>query len=129
MFKKIKRRKRYYFAGKKVSKAEKIIATFLKVNNIEFFQEYIFETCLSPLGNNLRYDFFLPSFKLLIEYNGQQHYKTNRETRKEINRFKKQIIHDNIKKQFAQNHGFYLLIIPYNYFDKLHNILTYYLLK
>jgi len=53
----------------KESKGESRIRNFLERHGIEFVQEY-------RIGSDkFRYDFFLPSYGILIEFQGQQHFK------------------------------------------------------
>lgn len=46
------------------------IITILKTNNIEYELEKKFPTCLSPKGKQLSFDFYLPKYNRLIEYDG-----------------------------------------------------------
>ena len=53
----------------KESKGETRIRNFLERHGIEFIQEY-------RIGSDkFRYDFFLPGYSMLIEFQGQQHFK------------------------------------------------------
>jgi very-short-patch-repair endonuclease len=73
--------------------------------------------------SNLYYDFYLPKYKLFIEYEGLQHYKsipffggenTLLKTRK----------HDIIKYKYAVNNGYKILkirFIPPKYLEELLN--------
>lgn len=85
----------------KESKGESRIRQFLEKHGIEFIQEY-------KLGDSrFRYDFFLPSYSVLIEFQGHQHFKPVavfggveglRETR----------ARDYLKQQLAKKAGMYL---------------------
>ena len=57
------------------SKGELIISNFLNQNNIEFISQHRFKDLKSK--RKLRCDFFLPKDRIVIEYNGQQHYVSN----------------------------------------------------
>ena len=99
------------------SKGEKKIIDFLQKNFISFESEKIFEW-----SNLRRYDFYLPDFNLLIEYNGIQHYKDiifhgerRLEKIKEV---------DKQKKEMALLHKFNFLEISYENFDKIEEILA-----
>lgn len=37
--------------------------------------EKTFDTCISPLGHKLPFDFYLPTENIVIEYDGEHHYK------------------------------------------------------
>lgn len=62
--------------------------------------------------NPLTYDFYLPNYNTLIEYQGIQHYKP-RELFGGDEAFNKQNIHDSKKRNYASIHGYTLLEIPY----------------
>ena len=92
---------------------EKIYSLFtslgLKVEK-DFYKEYAFEDL--KINHKLRYDYYVPSKKLLIEYNGRQHYEIydKWDTRKT---FLKRKHYDWIKRKYAQKHNLKLLTIPY----------------
>ena len=69
------KKRRYYFKGKRCSKGEFKICKFLQRLDIEFEREKTFSECRSLKGNLLRFDFFIPEYNLLIEFNGLHHYK------------------------------------------------------
>ena len=93
-----------------VSKAAQEIENYLLRNGIQFEREKRFEECRRK--NPLPFDFFIPSSNLLIEYNGEQHYRATElfggEKKLELYRER-----DRIKRQFAKSHGYRLLIIPW----------------
>jgi hypothetical protein len=47
-----------------------IIEKILTDNNISFEKEKKFDTCLSPKGNHMKFDFYIDN-KYLIEYDGE----------------------------------------------------------
>lgn len=57
----------------KMSVGELKINQLLTENNIPFIQEKKFDSCISPKGNPLRFDFYVNN-KYLIEYDGEQHF-------------------------------------------------------
>lgn len=64
-----------YSCGCINSKGEEKISTILKQNNIIFEKEKTFSSCRFPETNKLaRFDFYLPDFNVLIEFDGKQHY-------------------------------------------------------
>jgi hypothetical protein len=93
------------------SKGEKHIATILNSNNIQFIRQKSFDECRGK-SNPLRFDFFLPELNVLIEYDGQQHFKP-------IDYFggekslKKQQHLDTIKNKFASDNNILLIRVPY----------------
>ena len=70
----------------------------------------------------LSYDFHLTNHRILIEYNGIQHYKkeTFGKTYKE---FLIQKHHDWLKRRYARKNDYKLIIIPYLDFDNIEKIL------
>jgi len=112
----------------KSSKGELAILEFFKRRGLkdekDFFREHKTKTC--------RIDFVLPKEKLLIEYNGRQHYipvsfgskqKDAPQKKLEIN-----IKNDYKRIRFCtEKEGYYLLIIPYWDFKNINQILNDYL--
>lgn len=58
----------------KPSVAEKIIIKFFKTNNVKFFREVSFRG-FGIAAMPYRFDFYLPQFNLIIEYDGAHHLK------------------------------------------------------
>jgi len=61
-----------------------------------------------------KYDFYMPKYNVLIEYNGLQHYKHVDYWHKNGQTLKKQQYRDSIKKKYALSHGYRFLVIKYN---------------
>ena len=91
----------------KQSHGEKKIRIYLENNNTVFEEQKKFKN----LGN-LSYDFFIPEKKLLIEYNGIQHYKVVDFFGGE-KQFRLQKHHDWLKRKFARDNNYNLLTISY----------------
>ena len=54
------------------SKGEQKIIQILQENNILFEKEKTFENCFYPdTGGMCRFDFYLPDYNILIEYDGE----------------------------------------------------------
>ncbi len=101
------------------SKGEGIIEQILKENNIIYEKEKTFETCRFENTNRLaRFDFYLPEHKIIIEFDGRQHYTnpggffTNEEVQKIRDR-------DNFKNNWCLLNNIKLFRIPYYDEDKL----------
>lgn len=78
---------------------------------------------LVGVGNGLlSYDFYLPNYNLLIEYQGGFHDGSVKFQTDEG--LKKQIEHDNRKKEYATKKHINLLEIWYDDFDNIDCILT-----
>lgn len=58
------------------SKNEKFIEDWLIKNNVKYEREKTFNDLINPLTNyHLYFDFYLPKYNVVIEYQGEQHYK------------------------------------------------------
>ena len=65
-----------YAKGRRISNGVRDIINFLELNNIEYELEKKFTGLYSDKksGGLLSFDFFLPKYNVLIEYDGQQHF-------------------------------------------------------
>ena len=70
----------------------------------------------------MSYDFYIPKYNILLEYQGEYHDNTARNQTKQ--QFKIQQEHDRRKKEYAIKHNINLLEIWYYDFDKIEEILT-----
>lgn len=78
---------------------EAIIYKELTIKNIVFYQEVTFKNCRNPrTGMLLRYDFYIPSKNLLIEYDG-----------KEFHQDTETVYRDSIKDAFAKKNNIKLV--------------------
>lgn len=93
------------------SKGEQYIKSVLEENDIMFVPQKRFDKCkdIRPLP----FDFYLPNQKVLIEYDGKQHYAPI-EYFGGIEKYKSQVKRDSIKDSFAKDNGYTLLRIPYS---------------
>lgn len=94
------------------------IINILEKNNIPFELEKKFDTCLSPKGNPLPFDFYLPTKNILIEYDGEQHFKICFGENEEKLILQKE--YDNIKTEWCLNNNIPLIRVPY--FKKFTNL-------
>lgn len=104
--------------NRRISKGEKIIRDYLIKHNICFDREISFNWQSNKL---FRYDFYLPAYNLIIEFNGRQHYE---ETNIFTNSLADNILHDKIKIEEAIKNGFYFLVIPFTQINNIENILN-----
>lgn len=112
----------------KMSKGEKRIKKFLELNRFIYQPQKIY-TNLLGLGNcNLSYDFYLPDYNLLIEYQGIQHEQPTDfkgDSKKQSQKaFIKQQEHDRRKREYAKQNNIDLLEIWYWDFDNIEDILS-----
>ena len=103
---------------KKISKGEQKIINYLEQNNYS----YEFQKKFEELGKK-SYDFYLPKERILIEYQGEQHYTPLKCFGGE-EKFKKQIESDEKKKQFAKDNHYFLIEIPYYEYNNIEIILS-----
>ncbi|HBE9985023.1 hypothetical protein C4207_01270 [Clostridioides difficile] len=101
------------------SKGEKRVEQYLINNNIKYKDEVKFKSLVSNLGNPLRYDFYLMDYNILIEYDGEFHFKEYFEGQK----FNKNLLHDKMKNDYAKEKNIKLIRIPYWDFDNIEEIL------
>lgn len=98
------------------SKGELKIISCLQKLNIYFEYQKTFNDCKKE--NLLPFDFFLPAYKTIIEYDGEQHFKP-------INflggqqRFEQQQQNDQIKNDWCLQHNINLIRIPYTDYAKI----------
>ncbi len=116
-------KKRYYYGGKRCSKGEFHIAKLLEFNGIPFIQEKTFESCRSPKNNLLRFDFYLTDHNILIEFQGQHHYKPVNKYKRALRVYKQTIIHDAIKRDFAVKNKVKLIEIHHKDINKLESLI------
>lgn len=112
------------------SKGEQKIRTYLENIDIVFEQEYSFDDLVGVGGGLLRFDFAVfnnSNLALLIEYDGEQHFKFKKGmmTRDD---YKTLQIHDELKNKYCKDNNITLLRIPYWEFDNIEEFLTDFLL-
>ena len=103
------------------SKGEIRVEKYLVENNIEYIPQKTFDKLVGLKNGLLSYDFYLPTYNLLIEYQGHFHdgvmnnyVAQNLDVRQE---------HDDRKRNYAKEHNIRLLEIWYWDFDNIEEIL------
>jgi hypothetical protein len=109
------------------SRGELKIEKWLKDNHVNYIRQKTFDDLRNPKTNKkLPFDFFIPLKNILIEYDGEQHFKcihhgrhkmTNRELKNNQRR-------DSLKTKWAKNNQVQLLRIPYTEFSNIGTILA-----
>lgn len=90
----------------KESKGETRVRTFLERHGIDFVQEYKLP------DYRYRYDFYIPKYKMLIEFHGHQHFgPIERFGGSEA--FKRVVKHDAIKVALAKEHDYHLHVLDH----------------
>lgn len=113
----------------KASFGERKIIGVLEENKILFEREKAFENCCCK--KPLPFDFYLPDFNALIEFQGEQHFRpvdfsytpTRAASEKTKKIFKDLQERDRIKKEFANQNGFNFIEINYKEINKIEEIL------
>lgn len=104
---------------------ENEIAEWLDLHNIEYIRECVFYKC--KYVENLKYDFYIPEYNLVIEYQGEQHFFPvnfkggNYDATAD---FKKSQIRDGLKREYCKKHSVKMIEIPYFEQDKINEILS-----
>lgn len=92
------------------SKGEEDIKQFLDNRNIEYVWQKTFDDCRDV--RPLPFDFYLPEYNILIEYDGKQHHEPIEYFGgKEAFEYTKR--HDEIKNKYCEDNDIRLLRIPY----------------
>lgn len=90
------------------SQGELEVENYLKYRGIDYIKEHSFEDCKNV--NLLRFDFYLPKFNILIEYDGRQHFEEVEFFSESLDEVKKR---DNIKNEYCVNNNIPLIRISY----------------
>lgn len=102
------------------SHGEEKIKQILQENNIVFQTEKIFKECkFDDTGYYGRFDFYLPDYNILIEFDGIQHFKEGSgiyDSKQQVLKTQKR---DLIKTKFAKDYGYTLIRIPYTSYDDI----------
>lgn len=101
-----------------MSSYEEKIVSILKKEQIPFQREESFQDLRFGL---YRYDFFIPSLNILIEIQGEQHYKFNKKFYKNRQDFLKAQERDRKKISYALANGLKLYCIPFWDIDKVNS--------
>ena len=108
------------------SKGEREITKYLKENKLEYQPQIMFDGLLGVGNGKLSYDFYIPQYNLLIEYQGEQHFES-------VEHFggKEQLLvqqeHDKKKREYAYNNEYNLLEISYTDINNIYEIITEYI--
>ena len=110
---------------RKESIPERTTRRILKKLGIPFIKQHKFEKCRHI--NELPFDFYIPSKKICIELDGEDHYRPiNRGKWDEdelMERFRDRQLKDSIKTEYCRTHRIKLIRIPYWEFDNIEYIL------
>lgn len=107
------------------SQGENKISYHLNNKYIYYIPQKEFDGLVGLGNGNLSYDFYLPNYNLLIEYQGEYHDGTARNQTEEEFIIQKE--HDRRKREYAKENNIKLLEIWYWDFDNIESILEEYL--
>lgn len=105
------------------SYGEQRIINYLDSLSIEYKYQHTYKDCLSANNYPLRFDFYLPSYNLCIEYDGEQHFKPI-ELYGGTEAFLESIKRDEIKNLYCLNNGIRLLRISFDKFRIIPTIIS-----
>ena len=97
-----------------MSKPEEKIIAILQREHISFFREYRF----SDLAK-YRFDFYIPSLNVVIEYDGEQHFQRVKKFQKTRGDFLRQQARDRKKNEFCLRRAIKLYRVPYWEIDNI----------
>jgi len=103
----------------KGSRGEEKIKNILIKYDIDFKSEFTFENCRHI--NKLPFDFYLNKLNILIEYDGEHHFKKIKYYHKD--NFSNTLRNDFIKNNYASENKIPLLRIPYTENNNIENII------
>jgi len=108
-----------------ISKGEDEIEKYLILNKINYKREYKFNKCFNPKTNKkLPFDFYISEKNLVIEFQGEQHYKKmGKYFEQRAGGLKGRQIRDKIKKEFCKNNNINFLEISYKDINNVNKIL------
>lgn len=100
------------------SRGEQLVREVLQAKAIRFVEQKEFDGCLSPAGRKLRFDFYLPEMSVVIEYNGEQHYKVKpyfhgKDPAEARIHLRNQQVRDTIKETYCNQNNISFEVITY----------------
>lgn len=101
------------------SAGEEYISNILNENNISFFRNYYFQDCKFNNVSPLYFDFYLPEYNTVIEFDGEQHYQIGRGYFNSQDSLERRQARDNTKNEYCFQKGIQIIRIPYSEKKKL----------
>ena len=100
------------------SKWEMFIRDFLTSLEVKFIQQKRFSDCMNKKGSDtLPFDFYLPSYNIIIEYDGEHHFQPVKGWGGE-EKFNITRQNDYIKNNYCRLNNITLLRLPYTYTEE-----------
>jgi very-short-patch-repair endonuclease len=108
-----------------LSKGEMKIKSYLVTTGYNYEIEKEFDDLVNPkTGAKLRFDFFLPDYNAVIEFDGFHHYSERSKYHDNRNSFVRQKVRDNIKDKYCENKGMHLIRISCFDNSKMYRIIN-----
>ena len=104
------------------SKGERKISKFLDQKNIEYVRQKKFDDCIG-LRYKLPFDFYLPKYRVAIEFDGKQHYEPM-EYFGGLESYNRLKVNDKIKNDYCEDNFIELIRIRYDQIDRIYDILN-----
>ena len=105
---------------------EQAVRFYLENNKIEYISQHSFKDCLGDY-RLLHYDFYLPQYNTIIEYDGEGHFKPVRfngiPLELAIEKYERTIRYDEIKNVYCEKKNIKLIRISYEDFKNVSDIL------
>jgi very-short-patch-repair endonuclease len=98
-------------------KFNKIIKKYLDKNDISYKHQHFFDY------SGLPFDFYLPKYRMIIEFDGKQHYEPI-EHFGGIESYERLKINDRIKNDYCEENFIDLIRIRYDQIDRIYDILN-----
>lgn len=109
--------------GRVGSLAEEVIKTWLSHKGVLFYCQHTFDDCVSPYTNRkLVFDFYVPTHNLLIEYDGEHHYKKS-PLFHTGDKFERLTEYDKIKTSYANSRDLSMVRIKHTEIKNLSTVL------
>lgn len=106
------------------SQLEQETSKILQKYNIKYISQKEYKGLIGINDGNLSYDFYIPSYNLLIECQGEQHQHYCKGFHKNKADFERQLVHDERKRKYSIDHNINFLEIWYYDIDNIEQILT-----
>lgn len=106
------------------SRGEEKIVLFCQEHDIDYQCQFAVDIKDVDKTHRLLYDFYIPKYNLLIEYQGEPHYRFIKHFHKTQEKFKYRQHMDFLKFQYALENGYNFIPIPYWDLDRLDMILS-----
>lgn len=97
-------------------------------NNIEYIPQYKYSNLRGSKNKPLRFDFYIPILNLLLEFDGEQHFRpvcfNGMSKEKAMNNFNKVQRLDGLKNEYCKIYNIPILRVSYKDFKKIPEILS-----